>query len=63
MVGCLMYVVTCTRPDIVDEVGSVSKYCDNYTSEQYLAATHIPKYLLMTLDLVLVRMDIWQASI
>jgi hypothetical protein len=54
LVGCLMYIVTCTRPDIADAVGSVAKYCENHTSEHWSAAKRILKYLLTTQDIALV---------
>uniref|UniRef100_A0AAV1UFQ5 Reverse transcriptase Ty1/copia-type domain-containing protein n=1 Tax=Peronospora matthiolae TaxID=2874970 RepID=A0AAV1UFQ5_9STRA len=54
LVGCLMYIVTCARPDIADAVGSVAKYCENHTSEHWSAAKRILKYLLTTQHIALV---------
>ena len=54
LVGCLMYIVTCTRPDITDVVCSVAKYCEYHTSEHWSEAKRIHKYLLTTQDLALV---------
>uniref|UniRef100_A0AAV1T9W5 Reverse transcriptase Ty1/copia-type domain-containing protein n=1 Tax=Peronospora matthiolae TaxID=2874970 RepID=A0AAV1T9W5_9STRA len=54
LVGCLLYIVTCTRSDIADSVCSVAKYCKNHTSEHWSAAKRILKYLLTTQDIALV---------
>ena len=45
LVGALMYVATCTRPDIAHVVGEVAKYCERYNKSHWTAAKRILKYL------------------
>lgn len=54
LVGFLMYVVTCTRPDIADAVGNVAKFCEQHTSEHWATAKRILKFLVATQELTLV---------
>lgn len=54
LVGSLMYIVTCTRPDIADAVGNVAKYCEQHTSEHWSAAKRILKFLVTTREIALV---------
>ena len=54
LVGSLMYIVTCTRPDIADAVGNVAKYCEQHTSEHWSAAKRILKFLMTTREIALV---------
>lgn len=53
LVGCLMYIVTCTRPDIVDAVGNAAKYCEQHISEPWSAVKRIIKFLMTTHDIAL----------
>lgn len=44
-VGCLMYAMVCTRPDIAQAVGVVSKYMSNPGKEHWKAVKWILRYL------------------
>ena len=46
-VGCLMYVMICTRPDIVQAIGVVSKYMANLGKEHWNAVKWIFRHLKM----------------
>lgn len=50
-VGCLMYAMVCTRPDIAQAVGVVSKYMANPGKEHWNAVKWILRYLKGTKDL------------
>ena len=50
LVGALMYVPTCTRPDIMHAVGEVAKYCAKYGKQHWIAAKRVLKYLKTTMD-------------
>jgi hypothetical protein len=54
LVGSLMYIMVCTRPDISNAVGEVSKFCEDYSMEHWRAALKILKYLKTTKKLSLV---------
>uniref|UniRef100_H3GB69 Reverse transcriptase Ty1/copia-type domain-containing protein n=1 Tax=Phytophthora ramorum TaxID=164328 RepID=H3GB69_PHYRM len=54
LVGALMYLATCTRPDIAQAVGEVAKFCERYNKSHWVAAKRILKYLKTTQDLGLV---------
>ncbi|GKE18528.1 zinc finger, CCHC-type containing protein, partial [Tanacetum coccineum] len=41
VIGCLMYVMTCTRPDIAFDVGKLSRYTSNLVLEGYTDASWI----------------------
>ena len=45
VVGSLMYVMVCTRPDIAHAVGVVSKFLSNLDKEHWVAVKWILKYL------------------
>jgi hypothetical protein len=47
-VGCLMYVMVFTRPDIAHLVGVVRRYMDNLGKEQWEAIKWILGYLTST---------------
>jgi hypothetical protein len=53
LVGSLMYIMVCTRPDISNAVGEVSKFCENFGEEHWNAALKILKYLKTTKTLSL----------
>ena len=42
--GALMYIATCTRPDIAYAVGEVDKVCERYEKAHWVAAKRILKY-------------------
>uniref|UniRef100_A0AAV1V3K5 Integrase catalytic domain-containing protein n=1 Tax=Peronospora matthiolae TaxID=2874970 RepID=A0AAV1V3K5_9STRA len=50
LVGALMYVATCTRPDIMHAVGEVAKYCERHGKSHWIAAKRVLKYLKTTAD-------------
>uniref|UniRef100_A0AAV1VKM4 Integrase catalytic domain-containing protein n=1 Tax=Peronospora matthiolae TaxID=2874970 RepID=A0AAV1VKM4_9STRA len=58
LVGALMYIATCTRPDIAHAVGEVAKFCELYDKSHWTAAKRILKYLKTTQDLSIVFSDI-----
>jgi hypothetical protein len=45
LVGKLMYLVTCTRPDLAFAVRELAKFMSNYGAEHYKAARRVVKYL------------------
>ena len=51
LVGALMYIATCTRPDIAHAVGEVAKFCERYGKSHWAAAKRILKYLKTTKDI------------
>lgn len=50
-IGCLMYLMQCTRPDIAFSVGKMSRYTSNPNGEHWKAVTRIFGYLSKTKDL------------
>ncbi|KAL6340598.1 hypothetical protein AAG906_010506 [Vitis piasezkii] len=58
VVGALMYAMLCTRPDIFFEVGMVSRYQFNPSSEHWITIKHILKYFRRTRDYVLVLQNV-----
>ena len=54
LVGALMYVATCTRPDLAHAVGEVAKYCERYNKSHWTAAKRILKYLKTNQDMSIV---------
>ena len=53
-VGCLMYAMVCTRPDISHAVGTVSRYMHNPGKEHWQAVKWILRYIQKTLDVGLI---------
>ena len=49
-VGCLMYAMVCTRPDISHAIGVVSKYIANPGKEHWNAVKWVLRYLRGTSD-------------
>lgn len=49
-VGSLMYLVTCTRPDIANAVSTVSKFLEQPTTAHWTAVKRIFRYLKGTID-------------
>nr|GEW49304.1 zinc finger, CCHC-type [Tanacetum cinerariifolium] len=54
VIGCLMHVMTCTRPDIAFVVGKLSRYTSNPETQHWLAIQRVMKYLKKTTDYRLV---------
>lgn len=54
IIGGLLYVSVCTRPDIAQAVGVLSRYMSAPQQQHWLAALRVLKYLAGTADLALV---------
>ncbi|GJR14554.1 hypothetical protein Tco_0797206 [Tanacetum coccineum] len=50
VINCLMYAVTCTRPDIDFVVGKLSRYTSNPRTQNWQAVQRVLKYLKKTMD-------------
>ncbi|GKD66672.1 zinc finger, CCHC-type containing protein, partial [Tanacetum coccineum] len=50
LIGCLMYVITCTRPDIAFIMGKLSRYTSNPGTQHWQAIQLVLKYLKKTID-------------
>ncbi|GJU71817.1 zinc finger, CCHC-type containing protein [Tanacetum coccineum] len=50
VIGCLMYAMTCTRPDIAFAVGKLSMYTSNPGTQHWKAIQRVLKYLKKTMD-------------
>ncbi|XP_071712540.1 secreted RxLR effector protein 161-like [Rutidosis leptorrhynchoides] len=50
VIGCLMYAMTCTRPDIAFAVGKLSRYTSNPSTHHWQAIRRVLKYLKKTMD-------------
>ncbi|GJR20139.1 zinc finger, CCHC-type containing protein [Tanacetum coccineum] len=50
VIGCLMYALTCTRPNIAFVVGKLSKYTSNPGTQHWQAIQRVLKYLKKTMD-------------
>ncbi|GKA08576.1 zinc finger, CCHC-type containing protein [Tanacetum coccineum] len=50
VVGCLMYAMTCTRPDIAFAMGKLSRYTSNPGAQHWQAIQRVLKYLKKTMD-------------
>ncbi|GKF95939.1 zinc finger, CCHC-type containing protein, partial [Tanacetum coccineum] len=50
VIGCLMYAITCIRPDIAFTMGKLSKYTSNPGTQHWQASQRILKYLKKTMD-------------
>lgn len=51
LVGSLMYLMTCTRPDLAQAVGVLSRYVSSPRKQHWVAATRVLRYVVGTLDL------------
>jgi len=49
VIGCLMYAMTSTRPDIAYAVGRLSRYTSNPSSHHWQAIRRVLKYLKGTI--------------
>nr|GEX82849.1 zinc finger, CCHC-type [Tanacetum cinerariifolium] len=54
VISCLMYAMTCTRPDIAFAVGKLSRYTSNLGTQHWQAIQRVLKYLKKTMDYRLV---------
>ncbi|XP_070018025.1 secreted RxLR effector protein 161-like [Nicotiana sylvestris] len=54
VVGCFMYAMLYTRPDICFAIGMVSRFQSNLGREHWTVVKHIIKYLKRTRDYMLV---------
>ncbi|GKA32112.1 zinc finger, CCHC-type containing protein [Tanacetum coccineum] len=50
VICCLMYAMTCTRPDIAFVVGKLSRYTSNLGTQHWQAIQRVLKYLKKTMD-------------
>ncbi|GJV20664.1 zinc finger, CCHC-type containing protein [Tanacetum coccineum] len=50
VIACLMYAMTCTRPDIAYAVGKLSRYTSNPDTQHWQAIQRVLKYLKKTMD-------------
>ncbi|GJY80115.1 zinc finger, CCHC-type containing protein [Tanacetum coccineum] len=50
VIGCLIYVTTCTRPDIGFAMGKLSRYTSNHGTQHWQAIHRVLKYLKKTMD-------------
>lgn len=53
VIGCLMYAMTCTRPDIAYVVGRLSWYTSNPSKDHWHATNRVLKYLKGTINYTL----------
>ncbi|GJX79823.1 zinc finger, CCHC-type containing protein [Tanacetum coccineum] len=54
VIGCLVYVMTCTRHDIAFVVGKLSRYTSNPGTQHWQAIQQVLKYLKKTMDYSLI---------
>ncbi|GJR07521.1 zinc finger, CCHC-type containing protein [Tanacetum coccineum] len=50
VIGCLMYAMTCTRPDIAFVMGKLSRHTSNPSTQHLQAIKRVLKYLKKTMD-------------
>jgi hypothetical protein len=50
VIGCLMYAMTCTKPDIAYVVGKISRYTSNPSHIHWIVVQRILKYLKKTIN-------------
>ncbi|GKB49612.1 hypothetical protein Tco_0900365, partial [Tanacetum coccineum] len=50
VIGCLMYAMTCTMPEIEFVVGKLSRYTSNPGTQHWQAIQNVLKYLKKTMD-------------
>ncbi|GJW24330.1 zinc finger, CCHC-type containing protein [Tanacetum coccineum] len=50
VIGCLMYVMTCTRSDISFAAGKVSRYTSDHSTQHWQAVQWVLEYLKKTMD-------------
>ncbi|KAG6465891.1 hypothetical protein O3G_MSEX015473 [Manduca sexta] len=54
LIGCLMYIAVCSRPDIAHAVSLLSQYNESFTETHWKAAKRVLRYLKGTLNYGLV---------
>jgi len=52
LMGALMYLAVCTRPDISFAVSYLSQFCQRFRRQHWVAAKRVLRYLKETKDLV-----------
>ncbi|GKE30269.1 hypothetical protein Tco_1445653 [Tanacetum coccineum] len=57
VIDCLMYAMTCTRPDIAFVMGKLSRYTSNPGTQHWQAIQRVLKYLKKTMDYRLMYTD------
>ena len=50
VIGCLMYIMTCTRPDIAYAIGKLSRYTSNPSNLHWQAVNRVLRYLKKTIN-------------
>ncbi|GKC52231.1 zinc finger, CCHC-type containing protein [Tanacetum coccineum] len=50
VIGCLMYAMNCTRPNIAFAVGKLSRYTSNPSTQHWQVIQRVLKYLKKTMD-------------
>ena len=50
LIGCLMYAMTCTRPDITSTIGKLSRFTSNPSEFHWFAIRRVLKYLKKTIN-------------
>ena len=53
LIGCLMYIMLCTRPDLCTSISILSRYTNNNNKELWQCLKRVLRYLKGTLDLKL----------
>ncbi|XP_074314602.1 secreted RxLR effector protein 161-like [Silene latifolia] len=57
VIGCLMYAMTSTRPDIAYAVGKLSRYTSNPSTHHWVAVKRVLQYLKKTMNYGLTYME------
>jgi hypothetical protein len=50
LVGSLLYIAVCSRPDIAYPVGALARHMSKYTEDHFIAAKAVVRYLASTSD-------------
>ena len=50
VIGCLMYIMTCTRPDIAYAIGKLSRYTSNPSNLHWQTVNRVLRYLKKTIN-------------
>ncbi|GKF90411.1 hypothetical protein Tco_0274112 [Tanacetum coccineum] len=53
VIGCLMYTMLCTWPDIAFAMGKLSRYTSNHSTQHWEEIQRVLKYLKKTMDYIL----------
>jgi hypothetical protein len=57
LIGCLLYITTCTRPDVAYIVTQLSRFLENPGQQHWKAAIRVLRYLKATKDFGVVYCD------